>query len=277
MAGATDPRDRNIREQAVATALGFLLAESARAHSKERRRRDKDLVMRLRDSLMFRSEALFWHAAFLPVLRNSGNRRLSEVKQQTEEEFHLLMSVGSEQQFLFDDLIFNALALFDYIGNLVGFAFYGEQRKKAKWDRIQKYARDEVYEARHHPAARIARSRAGVRIRAAHTELVEDLSDYRADLIHYEALVGTGTYRIDFHREGRRADLRVVVPASFAKRFTVPGFEADPAKAPLIDAAAWIERVVTATAIEILRELERDLREEAGLDPDGTEGAVEII
>jgi hypothetical protein len=94
------------------------------------------------------------------------------------------MLVGSEQQFVFDDLIFNALSLFDYVGNFVGFAFYGEQRKKAKWDRIQKYARDGDHEARDHPSKRISSGRAGERILRAQKDLVGILSDYRADLIH---------------------------------------------------------------------------------------------
>src|SRR5881628_1042808 len=51
----------SIREEAVRTALAFLMAESKRGHSTTRRQSDMKLVMRLRDSLIYRAESVLWH------------------------------------------------------------------------------------------------------------------------------------------------------------------------------------------------------------------------
>ena len=119
----------SIREEAVRTALAFLMAESKRGHSTTRRQSDMKLVMRLRDSLMYRAESVLWHPHLVELVTRSADRRLREVHPDRAKEHLLLLRIGAEVFYVFDDLVFNALSLFDYVGNFVGFAFYGEQRR----------------------------------------------------------------------------------------------------------------------------------------------------
>lgn len=264
------------------TALAFLMAESKRGHSPERRRADLKMVMRLRDSLIYRAEAVLWHPHLIELIQKSANRRLREVFPDRSKEHLLLIQIGAETFYLFDDLVFNALSLFDYIGNMVGFAFYGEQRRKAKWDRIQRFARDATYEGRAHTKPRISNSAVGSCILEVDAALVKSLSDYRAALIHYEALVGPGELKTQFGADtegkpGPQYDLSFTVPKDFAALFTVSGHERDPAAAPLIDGARWLAHESNRHATRVLLELQRALRIEAGYTPDGTDGSVEII
>lgn len=281
-AGPTPVDKRQLREQAYFVVMAFLLVESLRGHSVERRRRDRESAIRLRDSLIYRGEAVEWHVSMMRLLRQSGNRRLAEVLHDKEREYHLLMLAGREQAYIFDDLIFNALALFDYTANFVGFAYYGDQRRKAKWDRIEHFARDNAYEVGRHPSARISTSPLGALVRSAHAELVYRLAEYRAEVIHYEARVGKGTYKWRYEDRGEGkvqpiADLRIRVPEGFSKHFTVPGHEAAPSKTPLLAAANWVRDESLRRSNEILRELERDLRREAGADPEGTDYRIEMV
>jgi hypothetical protein len=58
--------------------------------------------------------------------------------------------------------------------------------------------------------------------------------------------------------------------------FVVPGYEQDPAKAPLQAAAEWVNAESHRRAQAILRELERDLRKEVGGDPDATDRVISM-
>jgi hypothetical protein len=273
----TEPSKRSVREQAIKTALAFLLAERVRDHSIERRRHDRGLVMKLRDSLTYRVEALAWHAHLLRILKGSAERRLGEAFPNKEKEYHLLMRAGAEQHYTFDDLVFNALAAFDYLGNLLGFAYYGEQRRKAKWDRIQKYAHDQARERSHHPSCRISAGLAGAAIRQVHARFVEGLSEYRHALIHYEALMGQGTFKQTFASTdppGIAYSLRFEPPPQFWKHLRrIP----PNAESSLQDAATLLVAESEAGIIAVLRKLERDLRVEAQLDPDGDDGVIQMV
>lgn len=184
-----------------------------------------------------------------------------------------------EQQFLFDDVVFSTIALFDYLGNTVGFYFYGDRRRKAKWDRIQRYARDAEFDLKDHKHPRIGGSELGVLIARTHKDFVAPLSDYRADLIHYETLPAGGGVSTNMQQNARGSfdlsfELTITVPKPFARRFTVPGYEADPSKATLPIASQWLINELHRLATGILRELERDMRREGGGDPDGDDRVI---
>ena len=259
-----------------------MMAESHRGHPRKRRSLDRERVFRLRDSLIYRAEAIAWHAHLLSVLQTSANRRLEEAFHDREKEVHLLMLAGREQHYAFDDLVFNAISLFDYIANLIGFTIYGDRRRKAKWDRIQKFARDVAYDEAQNDVPRLSGTRVSQSVLNANSALVERLSDYRAALIHYEALVGKGDYTFKLgdnpdNAFGVRYDLRFRVPEEFVRLFAVPPSRDDPSKFLLLDAAHWLVNEVNRHGADLLLELRRDLRSEAGLEPDGRDGVVEIV
>jgi hypothetical protein len=252
---------------------------STRGYSRELGRKNQATVMRLRDSLIYRGEALSWHGSLIDWLQNGALHRLRNTFPDPNAPGEIVRSAAREQQFAFDDVVFNAIALFDYVGNTIGFAFYGDQRRKAKWDRIQKYARDEAFDTRDHANPRVSGTEVGELVVRAESELVAPLSDYRAALIHYETVPAGGgvTTRLTCDDAGIGQvdfELSITVPEPFAKRFIVPGHEADPRKAPLREAASWIAGQVFARSTAILRALEKDLRGEGGGDLEGTDRLI---
>jgi hypothetical protein len=270
-----------LRQQAIDTAVCYLPISSRRGQSAELRKRNQTMIMKLRDSLIYRSEAIIWHVTLLSRIQEQALAKLHSTFPNPNAPYDIMRATAREQQFVFDDVVFNCMALFDYVGNIVGFAYYGDQRRKAKWNRIQKYARDAEFDRRDNVNVRIAGSTVGELIRESHDALVSPLSDYRADLIHYETVpVGGGvTTRLAKNSGGTSDlsfDLKITVPKPFARRFVVPGYEADAAKATLVHAAEWVAGQSHARCRRILRELERDLRREAGRDPDGTDRVIDM-
>jgi hypothetical protein len=233
-------------------------------------------MMRLRDSLAYRAEAVLWHPNLIRAVQSSARRRLRETRDDRTKQYLTLFQVGAEHFYAFDDLVFNALSLFDYVGNIVGFAYYGDRRRKAKWARIERFARDGDYERREHPHPRISPSNLGQCIREVHGTFVRALTDFRGALIHYEAMVGTGEFTElhgnDTAQQGPQYDVAFTVAKEFGRHFTIPGYEASRENAPLLEAASWLAQEAERTARIILVELEVDLKVEAG-----PQTSVEII
>jgi hypothetical protein len=273
----SDDKPISIREQAIRTALAFLAVQRARKTPADLRRREQAIVLKLRDSLTYRFESLPWHSHLLGLLRSSAERRLATSLPGRIEDHSLMMLAGSEQQWVFDDLVFNSLAAFDYLGNFVGFAYYGDRRRKAKWDRIQKFARDKAYETQQHPLARVSTGPVGAVINEAHAMLVGGLSDYRAALIHYEALVGQGTVNTHFGanvKGGMKRTLEMRPPSEFNKYLRR---QSEISGESLQDAAAWIVSATEQQILTVLKQLERDLRVEGGSDSETGGLVIEML
>lgn len=270
-----------LRQQAISTAICYLPISSRRGQAAELRKSNQTTIMKLRDSLIYRSEAISWHVTLLSRMQEQALAKLHSTFPDPNAPYDIMRATAREQQFVFDDLVFNCIALFDYVANMVGFAYYGDRRRKAKWDRIQKYARDEEVDRRDHVNVRIAGSAVGELIRDSQVALVSPLSDYRADLIHYETVPAGGgvATRLERNSSGTSDlsfDLTITVPKPFARRFVVPGYETDATKVTLRRAAEWVATESHARCRRILRELERDLRREAGRDPDGTDRLIDM-
>lgn len=232
-------------------------------------------MWQLRDSLSYRADAVYWHAHLLKMLHTSGVRRLNENFPQDDND--ILRLAASEQNWIFDDLVFNAIAMFDYVGNVVGFTLHGNQRRKLKWDGAQKCARDSEFEIRKAGRARICGSTAGGQILRAHAELVKGLADYRAEIIHYEARTGNGHLKILLGLDKVEHELRVTVAPELAKSVSIPGAAKTDDEITLQEAADWLVAYSTHQARVVLRCLERDLLVEAGQDPSAHATHVEIF
>jgi hypothetical protein len=271
-------REQHVRWWGVQAGLAFLMAESARNHSKEQRTRDRGLMIRLRDCLSYRAEALPWHVQMLESLKSAANRRLAKLEPRSNEEQDALMTVGFEQNYMFDNLVFNALAAFDYTANFVGFAFYGEQRRKAKWDRLRRYAGNQEFERKDYRTPRVSTGRVGPVVNRVHKDLVSGLSEYRASLIHYEAMPGPGDYSYTYFGGPFRPELAYDIRIRVSPQYDALVHSGRSQKGDLLkDEAAALAEEVRAVIVEILQALRADLRAEAGLDPDGEDGVVELI
>lgn len=272
----------NFREQAVNTAMAYSLALSKRGNSRDRNKDEQETMMRLRDGLVYRAEAIDWHSMLVTHLVNGALKRL-EASFSDPNASHDMLSVSArEQQFAFDDVVFNIIALFDYVGDTIGFAFHGDHRRKARWDRIVRYARDGESECRDNNRPRVATSGIAELVLKVDELFVHRLSEYRAELIHYETDPAKGTVQTFLSRNDQGSfdvgfDISTRVPRRFSKHICVPGYEAEPTKAPLTVASKWMASESQWHAAAILLELERELKKEAGEDPDSSKRTVVVF
>ena len=157
---------------------------------------------------------------------------------------------------------FNCVSMLEYVGNLTGFAFYGEQRSKLKWKGVVSFAANEKKERQETGASFIADSRAGKLFTGHDSRLMKQLVDYRAKLFHYQrdfAAVQLVTPIAADRGEGSR--LTVKPPAKLTS--LLPG-EKDDALGANAELPVWATRVAAealSAVLEIVTALQADIAE----------------
>jgi hypothetical protein len=69
--------------------------------------------MHLRDSLIYRSESLTWHVMQLARMQAAAMAKLHSTMPIQNAAGDIMRLMHRHQQFTFDDVIFNAISLFD--------------------------------------------------------------------------------------------------------------------------------------------------------------------
>src|SRR5713226_8857066 len=182
-----------------------------------------DFIHKLRSSIQFRVDAVGWHYINLQTLHESAEAEyLHRLK--NNEEWGQLISHLRQQYFLFDDIVFNLISLFEYVGNLVGYFWKGEHGKTLKWKGVAKSALDKSNEF---PCLKVANV-----IANADRQLVTKLEDYRANIFHYQNHMGAVGTRIEFPSEGNPIKIDIEISDRFKKIFK--GFSVEPNQNELI-------------------------------------------
>ena len=234
--------------------------------------------MQLRDSLRYRGDALEWHVSLISRLRKAALAHLQTLLGRDPNAPGDMLRISvREQQYAFDDVAFNAIALLDYVGNIVAYSLYSAPHQKAKWKKAAGYAHDADFERRKTGGNRISSTGVGQAIRDAHRSLFSRLVEYRSELLHYLTLPAGGKVTTNFTRDEITFELGATAPDAFSKWCTIPEYKDRPKEIPMEVAGAWVRDETLRVATLILKELERELRREAGRDPDGTDKLIQML
>lgn len=137
-----------------------------------------DVFLGIRSSLLFRLRALIFHYEYL--LRHKEQYR-SELNQKTHlgVDTHFLADTSVEvQSIIFDDLIFNTVSAFDYLGYFISVLTYGTH-KKWNWNKL--------YRATKQEDSTISNSIFKEKMVEVHSGFIDNMYGFRSDLIHYKA------------------------------------------------------------------------------------------
>jgi len=172
-----------------------------------------DFIHKLRSSIQYRVDSVGWHYINLQMLHeNAESEHLEKIKNDVQHE-HLLFHLN-RQYYLFDDIVFNLISLFEYTGNLVGYFWKGEHGKKLKWKGVAKSAMDVNSELSKYEIAKI--------ISDADRTLFSKLEDYRAGIFHYKNQMGTVGTRIEYPSEN---PIQIQIEASDVFKKIFKGFD----------------------------------------------------
>lgn len=161
-------------------------------------------VWAVRDSIIYRSWAINWHFELLCNQGNSLNRDLRKRVQEALSSPEPLVHARVKQFFVFDDLVFNIISLFDYMGNLLGFFYTKGVNRRLKWNGAFSASKDSS-----HPLGKAAV--AGL-IQCNHKEWVNKLQEVRSDLAHFKMNLGQATQRFSFKESQIEAGFHITLP-----------------------------------------------------------------
>jgi hypothetical protein len=164
----------------------------------------------VRDSIIYRSNSLKWHAHQLSSLHSRLELQLHSSFLAEMDTVQMLPAHQEGLYYLFDDVVFGSISLLDYVANLIGLVFDGfAQRGKYKWNNAHKAAASKSGE--------LSGSETGKLIKDAHRNWVNGLQSYRGDLIHKHAILGNVSHQWKLESSGIQASLNVAIPGNLKK------------------------------------------------------------
>jgi len=158
----------------------------------------------IRDSIILRIRSVLFHYQLLNSINNPNQKIFTE-----SFKTHELESYSIRQKFLFDSIIFNLISIFDYQSCLITYIRETNKDKwKKTWSSLENYTRDNSV---------FKKTSLGKKIIKVNNDWVSKLSDYRAELIHYQA-EGLGS-SAKYSLMDNTLDILVLAPLSLKKHF----------------------------------------------------------
>lgn len=221
--------------------------------------------MILRDSLLYKVDCINFHLDLLFQLDKHILKQLATVLFNQEKEMEIIYLRGDQQLFFFDDIVFHIISLFDYLGNLTGFLFYGEERMKLKWKGVVRCCENPTWEKNKMGREKIRSSNSYSVILKHHKNLLSRLKEYRASLFHYRRDDAkrevTTTFSDPIERTYKmESTFTVTMPKDFKKWIRQLAQKSKEKELTLIDAALWLVRKSFIAANEIITVLLQDLK-----------------
>jgi hypothetical protein len=210
---------RALWDRLVDLALAQIANRHIRPAEKDAQRRHEKVALDMRESLEYRFSAIGLHAGILRTYQQRALQDLADtLKGGSPDSYDVVYTARRQQQMLFDSVIFNVLALFDYIGNAVGFSFYGHTSggTKWKWKRAVKYAANPDAEQAKHGGRRYSQSPVAQCVAIVDKSWISRLEEYRAELVHYKAEPASGSNTFSFKQGGPvTVTITVTTPPAF--------------------------------------------------------------
>lgn len=259
---------RRIRTAAVAAALHFNNLEIRLNQLEGRKREVRQIAFRVRDAIIYRFDAVLYHFGLLQRVQQDAETEL-RTQGPAPDNQDILRAVTLRQRFLFDDLVVNCVAFFDYIGRFVVLLAQADQNLKLRWDRAYKWAK--------HPNAggagnnRLHGTRVGDLIVEADQQWVRRLTKYRSEVIHYEAEKLGGSVTTTYTKSDKDGASEVShqitphVPSRFIRELKLADEEVS---VPIIQASEYLIGRVLETAGPILGALAQEIEQRVPDPPD---------
>lgn len=126
----------------------------------------------------------------------------------------IALESGEVQSYLFEDMIYSLMSTFEYVGNLTGYLFQGDEKRKMKWSGAYKASSDNPENSKKSNDSEIKESAVASRIVKHNREFVQHLEEYRAQVFHYQWISPKG--KVTWHLIGANEGIELEVSASVA-------------------------------------------------------------
>lgn len=169
-------------------------------------------IFRLRDNVIYRLSSLTWH-----VHKLLSNHAYYESQYQEKPKEFSVDYAKHSTFFVFDDLIFNLISLYDYYANLIAYFLIGQGKQTIGWNSLAKSANGKDNKFSSLPIAK--------EVWKHDHEWVNSIQDFRSKLIHRNIYMGNDI-NLRVWRRGQkvRRVLRYSIPERLAKKLKLNSF-----------------------------------------------------
>ena len=249
----TDPWEmhRQLRSMFVGLTEKYLNSHPGRVTNPQQFGNDSQRWIDLRDSVLYRFESLAYH---IDLVRQREQQCLSEFRPDLfrRDGIEVVRWASRDMKFLLDDIVFSAISLFDYFGNLIGFVLLRKASENIKWTGVRTWA------------ATGDSSRTAVRALEVNNEWIGGLAVYRNSLIHALSDTSGGSTHHELANGSATLEIRITAPDRFTNaidhlRQTLPkeGLR-------VVDAALWVSGQTYDSLVDLCECLRSDLGLPAG-------------
>lgn len=201
----------------------------------------------LRNSVLYRFESLAYH---VDLIRRREQQCFSAFQEDPfrRDGLEVVRWGSRDMKFLLDDIVFSAISLFDYFGNLTGFALLDEASRNIKWNGVLKW-----------PASDVAQPGTVLRSRGLNDEWIDGLAMYRNSLIHASSDTSGGAKTHRFGGGMATTEIRITAPRALIERIEYLRTTVPPEGLLVVATALWIVGQTFDTIVELCDLLAKDL------------------
>jgi hypothetical protein len=212
--------------------------------------------------MRYRFDAMLYHYGLLWLVNDHYLPEIEAFSGRRDWPPGYLRVIATQHLFLFDDMVFGAASLFDYFAALTGLTLLGVNEQRLKWGSlIRRVVAAERYAEADNAAALLRHGTSALVLRR-NREWINQLIEYRSDVIHHRADRPDASITVDLLAENDRARLSVFAPDRFVRRMALRRQkEGDEAKMALLDAAEWLVMRTFDTLTSCFLTLWSDIRD----------------
>lgn len=207
-----------------------------------------DGISRIYDSLSHRSQSLFFNLELMFLEQEWAQISLNDYKRNKNEPLRetYIMNNSSLRQFShFDNLIFNAISLFDYSACAIEYICGGKKRIKKNWNSIVKAAQ--------HSENELSKFKIANLVIEINKEWLDKLYEFRSNVIHYKTVSGGAVLTNNFTIGGHK--LKLYAPFEFVKEFKNLKKIDEGYNITLYYASAWLVKKAIIDTTKIINNL----------------------
>lgn len=184
----------------------------------------------LRECIYYRLGAMVFHLDLLLAIQKNHQRQHANRPFDDRARTNLL-DMGTQQQMaLLDSIIFHAISLFDYFGNLIDYICGGKGQMSLKWNGALKSVRD--------PSNVLSTSPVAPTIIHLHRSFVDRLYEHRSHLIHLRSDRAGASARVPLVKG--TPDFTVFAPNRFVALFPELAKKAEKRRLTIRYVSFWV-------------------------------------
>ncbi len=212
--------------------------------------------------MRYRFDAMLYHYGLLWLVYDHYLPEIESLSERGGLPPGYLRVIATQHLFLFDDIVFGAASLFDYFAGLTGLTLLGVNEQRLKWGGLIRRAVAAERNATSDDPTGLLRYGTRALVLRRNREWINQLMEYRSDIIHHRSDQPDATITVDFLAQSDRTRLSVFAPSRFVRRMALGRkTEEDEERIALLDAAEWLVMRTFDTLASCFLTLWSDIRD----------------